>query len=187
MERKVFVLFHPFDSDKGDKLTEINARLLTLGENIEIVDATDDELLQDDRMICAITGLTSGELDRLSVPDYNSLHAYLFDQRTQGTAEFLGKELDPDKPDLLQPITANGGQAVESINLQVPSLKSVRLRDKVKGGDIDRALWMTSHCTGLGVSDLRGLCMPDWMQLQKRLGDFLLQPAGYFQSGTSDT
>jgi len=188
MERKVFVLFHPLDSDKGDKLTEVKACLLTLGKNIEIVDETDDDDLRDDRMICAITGLTGDELDRLSVPDYNSLHAYLFDQRTQSTSEFLGKDLDSDDPDLLlKPITANGGQLVKSISLQVPSLKSVRMRDKIEGKDVDRALWMTAHCTGLGVEDLKALCMPDWMRLQKRLYDFLLKPAAYFQSGTSST
>ena len=48
---------------------------------------------------------------------------------------------------------------------------------------MDKALWLTAACTDLGVEDLKGMVVPDWLQLQGRLGDFLQKPASSFRSG----
>lgn len=184
MDRKVFKLLHPITDDNGDMITEITARLLTIGEHVEAEESGEDEFDSLDIVFCTITGLSQAELDRLSVPDFNTVTVYIDEQRTQPAELFISEKLDPDNPNLLQPIIANGGEVVEQINLKVPTVQSIRLRDKQKGTDWDKAFWMNSYCTGIGTEDLKNLSMPDWLQLQVRISDFLSKPAVYFQGGT---
>ena len=181
---KEFKLFRPITGDGGHKIEVVYATLLTLGQNNQAIKEATDALPAGDRRVMAVTGLKEDEIDRLSTPDFNSLSAYVDQMRTQASAEFFGKRMDPDSPTLALPISVNGGEEVTTLSLQVPSVKQIRARDLVSKEVMTRALWLTSACTGAGPDDLLALAMPDWLHLQLRLGDFLQQPAAFFHSGT---
>jgi hypothetical protein len=120
----------------------------------------------------------------LSAPDYNTVIEFVSSQRAPAE-KFAGKKIKADAPELLQSITADDGSVRKELSLKVPTLKVIRMRDKQEGSPLKKAIWLTANCTGLGSNDMLKLAMPDWMQLQVRLGDFLSEPAAYFQSGTS--
>jgi len=188
--KQAFKLYKPLVSDEGTPITTLTAALLTLGQNNQADTKATDDLTASDLRVMAVTGLSEDELNRLAAPDFNSLASYVEKQRTQPTAAFLGNKQNnqnnqnADSPTLIQPISANGGEQVNSLTLKVPTVKMIRMRDKVEGDLMTRALWLTAACTDVGPDDLLSLAMPDWIQLQMRLGDFLQQPAAYFRSGT---
>ena len=182
--KQAFKLYKPLVSDEGTPITTLTAALLTLGQNNQADTKATDDLTASDLRVMAVTDLSEDELNRLAAPDFNSLANYVEKQRTQSTAEFLGNKQDADSPTLMHAISANGGEQVSTLTLKVPTVKMIRMRDKVEGDLMTRALWLTAACTDVGPDDLLSLAMPDWIQLQMRLGDFLQQPAAYFRSGT---
>jgi hypothetical protein len=97
---------------------------------------------------------------------------------------FLGrKPEDPDDVELLVPIKAIG-RTVDRLALQVPAMKATKVMRKLKT-DVERADFISAHCTGLSTVEIVRLSLPDWTQLQERLHAFLNKPADYFPNATS--
>lgn len=183
MSPKEHPLFQPITKSDGQQITKITMRVYTLGEYKEVYEKELSEQL--DALGSLITGLQPEDFEKLSTPDFNTVTDFILQQQNEPLDFFTGKKIDPAKPLLLLPIKADDGSDRSELELKTPTLKAVRMRDKIGGSDLEKAVWLTANCTGLGSSDMYKLSMPDWMHFQRRLGDFLLKPAAYFQSGTS--
>lgn len=187
MERKPFPLFVALESDKGEKITQLSARLFTIGEYEDVSVKFDSPEDQTDELCKLMTGLSEKEFESLSAPDYTSLVDYVVAQQEKDLSFFGGEKPSGDSIKILQEILTDDGAQLSVFDLKVPSVKAVRMRDKQGGTSLFRAFWMVSYCTGVGVDDLKKLSMPDWMAIQGRLGSFLSKPAAFFLSGTSNT
>lgn len=142
----------------------------------------DDDDARFEALAVLATGLSVEAIECLKRPDYVSLSQYVHVYVTKTSTEYQSAPVDPDRPVLLIPLSA-GGLERESLTLQMPAIKAVKVMKKLANAD-QRAEWITAHCADLMVDDVRALSVPDWNLLQERIGDFLNRPASYFQSVT---
>ena len=178
-----FELTWPIEHD-GKTIDTLTLRPITHGDHVRVIDQYSDD---NDRMVGLLTaasGLDEIVLDQLKRPDYNSLAAIIGDLVTQDAEHFMDSERaatrDVDAPELLHPIEIGNGQRIESLSLEMPTLKASRLMEKYKTAR-ERAEFITAHCTGLMLPDVALLSVPDWNSLQGRINDFLNAPAASFQ------
>lgn len=172
----------PLKDDQGRTVDTLTFRPILHGEHAEVLAKHTDD---DDRLIALLelaTGQTPALLETLRKPDYNSLAARIAELVNQDAAHFMSETIDPDNPRLLVPIDT-GGQRLERLTIEVPSLKASREMQKI-GDPQKRSEFITAHCTGLMLPDLAELSVPDWNQLQGRLDDFLNEPASSFPLAT---
>jgi len=142
----------------------------------------DDEDARFEALAALATGLSVEAIDCLKRPDYVSLSQHVHLYVTKTSTHYQSAPVDPDLPVLLIPLSA-GGVARESLALQMPAIKAVKMMKKMATAD-QRAEWITAHCAELMADDVRALSVPDWNLLQERIGDFLNRPASFFQSVT---
>lgn len=185
MSPQLHNLLNPIKLKNGNELKSVSMRLYTLGEYEQHADKERQE--QVDELGALICGIESDDFENLCAPDYNTICDYVLRQQSETSEQFLSKKLNPERPDLLQLIVSDEGKTLGSLELVIPTVKAIRMRNKQSELPLVRAQWLTAHCTGLGINDMKKLSMPDWMYLQSRLGDFLLKPAAFFRSGTSNS
>lgn len=143
-----------------------------------------DEDARFEALAMLATGLPLEAIEELKRPDYVSLAAFLADYVNQPAYYFTGKKPEnPDDVPLLVPIRSFG-QTVDRIRLQVPTMKATKVMMAERNPD-KAAEFISSQCTGIAASDIGKLSLPDWTQLQGRLGDFLNKPAAFFRTATS--
>ena len=184
MEPKVFKLLAPLKDDKGNELNELKARLLTIQEAWQAEDEIKDEDLRMDHFVRLVSGLSEAELEKLPYPDFTALATFIADQLHKPASSWEGNASTKDKHVMLMPFN-HGGEYIAETRVQHPSVKAVRLRNKQKD-QRDRSLFIISHCTGISVDALKLFSVPDWTELNVRVGDFLQQPTSYFQKTTSN-
>ncbi|EMO7933188.1 phage tail assembly protein [Pseudomonas aeruginosa] len=175
----------PVTTEGGETLTSIELRALTVEEHrAALATVGDDEDDQFEALLLAATGLSLSVLEQIKRPDYVSLVKRMHEYVNLPASYFLGrKPEDPDDVELLVPIKAIG-RTVDRLALQVPAMKATKVMRKLKT-DVERADFISAHCTGLSTVEIVRLSLPDWTQLQERLHAFLNKPADYFPNATS--
>lgn len=168
------------------EIAELTFRPFTYGEYRDALAKVDEK--DDDAVFEALAMLATGEplavIEQLKQPDYIALAQQVKKYVKSSTEDYLGAPADPDVIELLMPID-DAGQPRTSVRLTMPALKAVKVMKKIIGGD-KRSAWITAHCAGFfAPDDCRALSIPDWNQLQGRIGDFLNQPAAFFQKTMS--
>lgn len=182
---KPLPLHWPIQLPDGSTLDTLHPRAFTVEEHrAALARAGADEDARFEELAVLATGLTLETIEELKRPDYVSLSAWLAEYVNQPAYFFTGQRPEnPDDVPLLVPIRSFG-QPVERIRLQVPTMKATKVmmaeKDPAKA-----AAFISSHCTGIAPGDIVKLSLPDWHQLQGRLGDFLNKPADYFRNATS--
>lgn len=175
----------PIQLPDGSTLDSLPLRAFDVAEHrAAIARAGKDEDARFEALAVLATGLTLETIEELKRPDYVSLSAWLAEYVAHPAYYFTGqKPENPDDVPMLVPIRSFG-QTVDRIRLQVPTMKATKVmmaeKDEVKAAD-----FISAHCTGIPAADIVKLSLPDWNQLQGRLGDFLNKPADYFRTATS--
>ena len=185
MQPKHFPLYAPITSDKNQPLTAVDARLFTIQEYWDIQDKTDDPVEQSDELVKLITGLTEKEFNQLKYPDLIELTDYVSEQLSKTASDYTGNDSTAAQHVFLMPVDHAGIEIAEA-EVTCPSVQAVRLRDKQKT-QRERSLFIISTCTRIDPDALRLLCLPDWIELNRRVSDFLQKPTSYFQKKTSTT
>lgn len=177
-------LLQPLRLDDGTELDTLTLRAFTVGDHrAAIKKAGKDEDEQFEVLAAVATGLTTEQVGTLCRPDYISLSKRIFEYLTTPTAAVLGRELDPDDFELLVPYRS-AGRDIERARLVMPAVKTVKLMRAHKTPE-EQTDFITCACTGLLPHDLPAMSVPDWIQLQGRLDDFLNKPADYFRKAIS--
>lgn len=171
----------PIDLPTGGTLTEIELRPFSRIEHRDaLAEAGSDTDDQFEALLCLASGLKVEVVELIKRPDYVSLVARIYEYINLPASYFLGsKPKDPDDAPLLVPIKGVG-RVIDSLQLQVPTLKVSKVMRKLKDDDA-RADFVSAHCTGLSIPEVQSLSCPDWSQLQDRLNNFLNKPADFFQ------
>jgi hypothetical protein len=108
----------------------------------------------------------------------------LADDLSDQEKKHLEAELDTvtfkdDAPILLVPFIGDDGQKKSCYKLKLPTVGVTDAMD-VYDDDFERALFISSACTGFSPIELERMSIPDWNHLQGRLTDFLTKMADYF-------
>lgn len=190
---EVHKLRWPIEDDKGQKMTEIRFQTLTLdavraarkAHNIDEGDRSEQELNQfSASLICASTGLTESERGRLLTPDHNSLLILSAKLATQPASSIKDTPIVDDRVKLLVPVQDVELGIVDNYTLRPPTVRATELvKSQVSG--FEQEVQLAAICTGLDVTTIRQLHMPDWVQLQAAVNDFLDEPAGFYLPQTS--
>lgn len=178
-------LLQPITKASGETLTSIELRPFNVAEHrAALATVGNDEDDQFEALLLVATGLALEDLEQIKRPDYVSLSKLVHEYVTLPASYFLGcKPADPDDAPLLIPIKAVGRE-VDRLALQVPAMKATKVMRKLKT-PLERADFISAHCTGLSTVEIQRLSVPDWTQLQGRLNDFLNKPADFFRNATS--
>lgn len=134
--------------------------------------------------------LSSAEVERLSMPDYNTIVEVLSDLVSK-TSEYLiqknksNSQMDEDEPELYCPIKDDTGMEITFFKIRVPTVKSLTLMNSFKEEET-KSIFILKDCTGLTDSEINRLTMPDYNYLTERVNHFLYQPASYFHPKTSN-
>lgn len=178
-------LWRPVTTAAGQTLTALDLRAFTVAEHrAALAIAGDDEDARFEQLAVLATGQPLEVIEDLKRPDYVSLSARLSEYVNLPASYFSGKKPENlDDAPLLVPIKVFGRE-LERLAIEVPTMKATKVMMKMKT-DAERTDFISSHCTGIAVSEIVRLSVPDWTQLQVRLNDFLNKPAAFFQSATS--
>lgn len=180
-------LLSPLKKDDGSEAAELVLKPLTQGERAAIMKDEPEEREAFKRLACACCGLSIAEVERLKMPDWNTLVLKLSDWVSQTSAYFAKADKKNSKVDdghpLLLAVNGDDGRLISKVTLTLPSLATTELMmkqvdDNAKNGFISRA------CTGLSAAELDKLSCPDWNSLQRRINDFLNETADYFRAET---
>lgn len=182
---KPLSLLQPLALDSGDLLDTLTLRPFTVEEHrAAVAKAGKDEDAQFEQLAVQTTGLSQQDIENLSRPDFVSLSAWIYEYISKPADHFRGSvSPDLDDVELLLPIKSQGAELAR-VSLKLPAVKAVKVMQAHKTPQ-ERTDFITSHCTGLTPAELLRLSLPDWVQLQVRLNDFLNKPAAFFQKTTS--
>lgn len=189
---KSHTLRWPIADDKGQQLTQVTMRTLSLAQVRDLRkqhDLDDDEPTETQlaafiaAMIRAASGLTEAERGRLASPDHNSLTLISHDLTRQPSSEYLPTDKGSDQVPLLVPVDDPERGVVESYSLQPPTVKATEIVNAAHSG-FEREVQIAAICTDLAPDTIRSLHMPDWVRLQSAVSDFLGETADYFPSPT---
>ncbi|MCE0871063.1 phage tail assembly protein [Pseudomonas alloputida] len=166
-------------------ITVVEMKAFTVGEHrAALATVGNDEDEQFEALLLVATGLEPKVLEQMKRPDYVSISKQLFEYVRKPAGEFMeAAPADPDDVPLLVPFQGVG-RMIERMTLEVPAMKATKVMRKLKTAE-ERADFISSACTGLSTPELMRMSVPDWNQLQERVGDFLNKPADYFRSVTS--
>ncbi|RUR51969.1 phage tail assembly protein [Aeromonas veronii] len=136
----------------------------------------------------AHTGLTEQQRGDLTKPDLNSITQHVHELAMKSSSELVNntEKADADQFTLLVPVAdpIKGPDPVTVVTMRPPT---VRLTDSVRElGEFDQERELVATCTDLMPGTVMKLHMPDWLALQRRLNDFLEEPADYFPLQTSN-
>lgn len=175
----------PIAIEGGAPITVVEMKAFTVAEHRAALDSVGkDEDDQFEALLLVATGLEPKVLEQIKRPDYVTLSKQLFEYVNKPASEFLDAvPADLDDVPLLVPIQGVG-RVIERMVLEVPAMKATKVMRKLKTAT-ERADFISAACSGLSAPELMRLSVPDWNQLQGRVGDFLNKPADYFRSVTS--
>lgn len=136
----------------------------------------------------AHTGLTEEQRGNLTKPDLNSITQHVHELAMKSSSELVNntEKAEADQFTLLVPVVDPiiGKDPVTMVTMRPPT---VRLTDSVRElGEFDQERELVATCTDLMPATVMKLHMPDWLALQRRLNDFLEEPADYFPLQTSN-
>lgn len=182
---KSHTLQWPIAIEGAAPITVVEMKAFTVGEHrAALATVSKDEDDQFEALLLVATGLEPKVLEQIKRPDYVTLSGILYEYVKKSASELMGvAPKDPDDVPLLVPIQGVG-RTIERLALEVPAMKATKVMRKLKTAD-ERSDFISGACTGLSTPELMRLSVPDWNQLQDRVGDFLNKPADYFQSVTS--
>ena len=136
-----------------------------------------------DALITLATGLSVGDILKLSTPDFNAISSATSDACNNPASYFFqdaGKPIaDKNNPPLLVPFGD-----FKSVQLEIPAVAASRMMEKLKNTESDpykRSKYILRACSELEELDIKKLSMPDWNQLQIRINDFLNETSAFFQ------
>ena len=135
----------------------------------------------------AATGLDDEQRGELSQPDLNSL-TVLFEKLNMTPSHALVEQPRTSDDDftLLVPVVdvMRGQEPIEQLRMMPPT---VRLTDSMRElGGFERERELVAVCTNIQPITVDALHMPDWLALQTRINDFLVETADYFPQATSN-
>ena len=191
---KIHTLRWQIADDKGQPIQQVTMRTLPLtqlrgfreqhGLDADHVTETQSEVFLG-AVICAATGLTETERGRLASPDYNSLKLISKELVVNPTSVLNPTAKKDDRIQLLVSVEDPEHGVVDSYQLQPPTVKATEIVNAAHPG-FEREVQLAAICTGLDVSTIWNLHMPDWVQLQSEVGNFLDEPAAFYPSPTSN-
>lgn len=162
-------------------IESVQINLINHAQHKEVLKSDPDEMEAFPKFIMLATGLTDAEVKKIKGPDFNSLRLKISDIVSKPTSHFIDN-IDLDKPQLLQPFTGEDGQVRESLDIDIPDVAAIQRMHKLSSQDKEKAtLWISMQCTGLTEKDIETMSVPDYNQLQERLGSFLNESADSFQ------
>lgn len=203
LQYPIHTLRWPIEDDKGNQLASVTVKSITLEKGDEITKQYPTELPKDDKRsqsellsahndayLQAMTGLTATEISRLRSPDYNSLMQLVFLLSSSTTEEVLAylqgddyqAQKNPDEQRLLVPVNDAFKGMVSTVHMEPPTVQMTRMVQEF-GGRL-REEQITAMVTGLDITTIKSLHLPDWLQLSGRVADFLQQGADYFPQPT---
>lgn len=167
-----------------EQLSVLTFNPITRAEHVEALKADGGkERAVLEKLATLSCGLSAAEFKLLKYPDHNSVKQILSDYVSKSTAWYyaqVGETFNPDKHDLLVPITGDNGKAITAIELKVPTVQVIDIMETLD--EADRNDYLTQDVTGLSQTEIDRLSTQDWNQQQERIGDFLGQTAEYFQA-----
>ena len=191
---KTHTLRWPIVDDKGQPIQQVTMRTLTLAQLRAFrkqfgLDGDQVSQVQLDAFagaaICAASGLTDAERGRLATPDYTSLAQISNALAMTPAADFKPPAAEAGRIPLLVPVDDIEHGKVDSYRMQPPTVKATEIVNAAHSG-FDRETHIAAICSGLDVSTILTLHMPDWVQLQSEVVNFLEEPAGFYLSTTSN-
>jgi hypothetical protein len=183
----------------GEELLEqITFRPFSTGEHGDaLAKAGKDEDSRYEALAVLATGLPLEVLETFKRPDYVSVSEWVSQWVWKTSAElqglvFLDENGEPTEErghdgyvvPLMVPLQLNTGETVAEVTLRLPELRATKAMKQQKT-DRDKSRFITAHCCGLMLPDVKLLACPDWNRLQVLVGHFLNKPAAFFQSVTS--
>ena len=191
---KIHTLRWPIEDDKGQPIKQVTMRTLPLAQlrgfrkqhDLDAEHVTD---IQSEAflgaVICASTGLSEAERGRLASPDYNSLKLISKELVVTPTSALNPTAAKDDRISLLVSVEDPEHGIVDSYRLQPPTVKATEIVNAAHSG-FEREVQLAAICTELDVSTIWNLHMPDWVQVQSEVGNFLDEPAAFYPSPTSN-
>jgi hypothetical protein len=178
--KKEHTLRWPLTKDSGEKINVVVVDTI----NIEVYQALIKKHEKDDDSITfsavdESTDLDESMLNKLRLPDYNTLRNIVHNFLNKGADQFID-DIDPSNPKLLVPIKGEDGKEIVDYILEVPDVQTSKLMHKYKT-PFEKSLFLSANCTGMTPYEVQQLSLPDWNYLQERLIDFLDEQADYFQ------
>lgn len=181
-EPKTHLLVWPIKDDKGQELTTVTIKLLTMGMHRHLSKTyKDTDLLRN--CIGASTGLSTKALKSLVTPDYNSIRDLVLELMHASAATLVDGFDSSADPVLLNPFQGDDGQDKTSYVLRPPTVATTDLMETHKD-EWERTLFISASCSGFSHTELERLSLPDWNLLQERLIDFLEESADFFRQKT---
>ncbi len=167
----------PIDKPNS-KIDSVEFGLISVSDHKRMAKDYDQES-KDFMRACVsfVTGISIDDLKLVVKPDYNSMHKEVLRILTKPSSDFADVG-DHDSPKLINPIDGDGG-VIETYKIKPPTVGVTDAMD-VYETEEERTLYLCSTCTGLSVSELGEMSLPDWTHLQVRLIDFLQEAADYF-------
>lgn len=191
---KTHTLRWPIQDDKEQPIKQVTMRTLPLAQLRgfrtqhgfdagEVTDAQTEAFLG--ALICAATGLSDAERGRLASPDYNSLRMMSQELVMKPSSKLHPQPENADRIPLLVPLEDPEHGVVDSYQLQPPTVKATEIVNAAHSG-FEREVQLAAICTGLDVSTIWNLHMPDWVRVQSEVSNFLDEPAAFYPSPTSN-
>lgn len=135
----------------------------------------------------AATGLSDEQRGDLSQPDLNSLAEIVEKLNMKPSYELVEQHRSSDDEfHLLVPVVdvMRGQEPIQKLQMVPPT---VRLTDSMRElGGFARERELVAVCTNITPLTVDALHMPDWLALQTRINDFLVETADYFPLQTSN-
>lgn len=135
----------------------------------------------------AATGLNDEQRGDLTQPDLNSLSLLVEKLNMTPSHELVEQPRGSDDEfTLLVPVVdvMRGPSPIERLQMVPPT---VRLTDSMRElGGFERERELVAVCTNIQPITVDALHMPDWIALQTRINDFLVEAADFFPQATSN-